>query len=425
MSVAPLVPTKARRVLFLGGDSVSAFVLHRLLRGSATSSSITSCKVIRPFAQHHHSAHHHSSGAHYDSSKHLWSSTALDDVCREFSLNAHSVSDPLKFKLHDLAAALGVSPAAASETTEQHCRDVFRRDFDAAVVASFKYYIPDSIIRSVSPIINVHPSLLPKYRGASPLFAPFLRGETEHGCSIIRLWPKEGMDCGDLLKQAAVPLSYAADGRTVMPQILELGCELLRDVLGDFSTHWDSRRVQERSELCAADDEWHASKLGKDRSRVDFERMTGDDICNVWRAFVGSRFSLPGALFDRMATPIAGQLVTAEKRVPTKITFTEMVHSSCVPTDIRAEADAVASSCAPGALYVPKSFVSYGKSHKNDSGSVKKSDPAAIRCAGGTWCWVQSATLFGKKPQEMANLTNAMAMTPGRVFPGVFLPAHH
>lgn len=369
----------------------------------------------------------------------------MDDACRGLSLTPHFVSDPKKFRLLDLAAALGLPPDQQQTATPEQLRDVFSQHFDATVVASFKYFIPDTLLKVLTPVVNLHPSLLPKYRGASPLFVPLLRGDSLHGASIIRLWPGEGMDCGDVLKQASLPLRFSDDGRTVFPAVLDLGCDLLLDVLRDFRQHWDAAAVQDRKFVKSTDDEWHAPKMGKDFSRIDFGRMKGDDVCNMWRAFIGSRYALPHCDFHRMATPVASQLRSEDKIKPTRVSFNDMVHSSLIPAEVRLEADSVADSCKPGALYVPKSFgdkektrlknqfaakVSEKKQHQQNQGQqqqqplpsqpVVAGDPAAIRCADKTWCWVRRVTLFQHKAQDMPTLATAMNMHAGQVFDGVF-----
>lgn len=77
---------------------------------------------------------------------------------------------------------------------------------DIAVLVAYGRIIPQSII-DIFPkgIVNVHPSLLPKYRGPTPIEAPILEGDTKTGVSIMQL--SSGMDSGPVYAQTTVPLA--------------------------------------------------------------------------------------------------------------------------------------------------------------------------------------------------------------------------
>jgi len=114
---------------------------------------------------------------------------------------------------------------------------------DVFIVASFGKILPDSIINLPKfKTLNVHPSLLPKLRGPSPIQEAILR-ETETGISIMRLTSK--MDEGPVLKQARVlfsnwPVGYIEAERTLG----EEGGQLLADVL----PKWINDAIEEREQ---------------------------------------------------------------------------------------------------------------------------------------------------------------------------------
>lgn len=98
----------------------------------------------------------------------------------------------------------------------------------AGVLVAYGKIIPESTIRLFTPgIINVHPSLLPRYRGPSPIEAAILHGDTETGVSIMQL--AKAMDAGPVYSQITVPLTgnetksnlYALLGSRAESQLLE------------------------------------------------------------------------------------------------------------------------------------------------------------------------------------------------------------
>jgi len=102
-----------------------------------------------------------------------------------------------------------------------------------AVVASYGKIIPDKILRlPIRGCLNIHPSLLPKYRGATPIESAIINGEKFNGISIILL--DEEMDHGPLVAQKKISIS----DNTYYPEIRDLyatsGGELLADILPDW-----------------------------------------------------------------------------------------------------------------------------------------------------------------------------------------------
>eukprot|EP00754_Rhynchopus_humris_P005844 Rhum_TRINITY_DN12889_c0_g1::Rhum_TRINITY_DN12889_c0_g1_i1::g.55087::m.55087/K00604/MTFMT, fmt; methionyl-tRNA formyltransferase len=80
--------------------------------------------------------------------------------------------------------------------------------WDVCVVASFRYFIPGRVIASFRHgVINVHPSLLPRYRGSSPLQAAIRRNDAEGGVCIIKIQARELMDTGDVLARQRIHLT--------------------------------------------------------------------------------------------------------------------------------------------------------------------------------------------------------------------------
>ena len=101
---------------------------------------------------------------------------------------------------------------------------------DAVVVAAYGLLIPESLLAK-GLWLNVHPSLLPRWRGAAPVERALLAGDTETGVTIHET-VKE-LDAGPIAAQRSFPLTAEDDAGTVYERAAELAVELLDDVLPD------------------------------------------------------------------------------------------------------------------------------------------------------------------------------------------------
>ena len=135
---------------------------------------------------------------------------------------------------------------------------------DAIVVVAFGQFLPRSV-RELPPLgcINVHASLLPKYRGAAPIHRAVMAGETETGVSIMRV--EDRMDAGPILLQASCPILPADDAGSLHDRLALLGAEALRDAL---------RILAEGRAVWAPQDESRATtapKLGDADCRLELQ----------------------------------------------------------------------------------------------------------------------------------------------------------
>ncbi len=101
---------------------------------------------------------------------------------------------------------------------------------DVIVVIAFGQFLPRAV-RELPPLgcVNVHASLLPKYRGAAPINWALIAGETGTGVTIMRV--EEGMDTGALLLQRAIPIAPEDDAGTLHDHLAALGASALADAL--------------------------------------------------------------------------------------------------------------------------------------------------------------------------------------------------
>ncbi|MDP3722419.1 MAG: methionyl-tRNA formyltransferase [Candidatus Omnitrophota bacterium] len=101
---------------------------------------------------------------------------------------------------------------------------------DAGVVVAYGCLIPHELLRDPAHgMLGVHPSLLPRYRGAAPVARALLNGETTTGVTIFRL--NERMDAGDVASEQSVAIEPGEDAQTLSHRLSRLGAEELLRVL--------------------------------------------------------------------------------------------------------------------------------------------------------------------------------------------------
>lgn len=135
-------------------------------------------------------------------------------------------SNPVKLKAIDL----NLKYIEIQKMDNDIYQKLINLKFDSFVVVSFGHIIPKNIIDlSNNNIVNVHPSLLPKYRGPSPITSALLNGDEETGISIIRI--NENLDSGDIFAQTKFKISLKDNEDTLVKKIIEIGTLLLLSVL--------------------------------------------------------------------------------------------------------------------------------------------------------------------------------------------------
>ncbi|PIR03136.1 MAG: methionyl-tRNA formyltransferase, partial [Candidatus Magasanikbacteria bacterium CG11_big_fil_rev_8_21_14_0_20_43_7] len=149
--------------------------------------------------------------------------------------------------------------------------------FEVATLAEYGLMIPERIINAFSKgILNVHPSLLPKYRGATPIQSAIKNGDEQAGVSIMLL--EKTMDTGPLLAQKTYTLDpdemYTHTNRT----LAQLGARLLVDTLPTYISGDITPTPQDNKQAT------YCSQLTRDDGRVDWN-SAARDIYNQYRAF--------------------------------------------------------------------------------------------------------------------------------------------
>lgn len=115
---------------------------------------------------------------------------------------------------------------------------------DLAVVAAYGSLLPDAVLAVPRlGVVNVHPSLLPKYRGAAPVQRAVIAGETTTGVTIMRLVRE--MDAGPTFARRTRPIAPDETSDVVEADLARIGADLLLDVVGDIETGAAVERPQD------------------------------------------------------------------------------------------------------------------------------------------------------------------------------------
>lgn len=154
-----------------------------------------------------------------------------------------------------------------------HMEEIKKIDYDVAVVASFGQILPQEFL-DYKLAINVHPSLLPKYRGATPIQSAILNGDKVTGVTIMKV-AKE-VDAGDIILQREVVLEdeyYLA----LEEKLATLGGEMTIEVLKSIENGSVKFLPQDSGKAVLV------SKIGKEDGKLDFSQ-TATQIVNRVRA---------------------------------------------------------------------------------------------------------------------------------------------
>ena len=103
---------------------------------------------------------------------------------------------------------------------------------DGIVTAAFGQFLPTKLLDYVDFAVNVHASLLPKYRGGAPIHYAIINGDKEAGVTIMEMVKK--MDAGDMIAKASTPITDEDNVGTMFEKLAVIGCDLLLKTLPDY-----------------------------------------------------------------------------------------------------------------------------------------------------------------------------------------------
>ena len=149
---------------------------------------------------------------------------------------------------------------------------------DAIIVVAYGRIVPDWMLTLPRlGNINLHGSLLPKYRGAAPIQWAVANGETETGVTTMHL--DAGLDTGDILLGSRVSIGPDTTAAELYPQLAGIGAKLMLDTLDGLERDTIAPRKQDDSQASLA------PILTREDARMDLQRRTAPEAYNRWRGF--------------------------------------------------------------------------------------------------------------------------------------------
>lgn len=156
---------------------------------------------------------------------------------------------------------------------------------DYGIAVAYGKIMPQALIDAFPKgILNVHYSLLPKYRGASPGEAALRSGDSVTGVTIQQMEFK--LDAGDILTQHEIPIEPNDTIKTLRPRLIQAGAELLIETLPKFIDGSTARMPQDETQAT------HAPKIQKEEGHLDLSADSAQNW-NTYRALCES----PGTYF--------------------------------------------------------------------------------------------------------------------------------
>ena len=184
------------------------------------------------------------------------------------------------------------------------------------VVAAYGKILPEEILNAPRyGAINVHSSLLPKYRGAAPINWAILDGETETGVSIMYMVRE--LDAGDVITQRRTPIGEDEDALALTGRLAELGAQALSDTVAALAAGAAERTPQDESR------QTYASMLSREMSPIDWTRPARAIRCQVrglipWPCasaeLAGQRFKIYQTIPGQKTDKAPGTILSAGKR---------------------------------------------------------------------------------------------------------------
>jgi methionyl-tRNA formyltransferase len=291
---------------------------------------------------------------------------------------------PSPVKRAALARGLPISqPATLATAADRSALDAWWPD--VLVVVAYGLILPASILELPRlGCLNIHASLLPRWRGAAPIQRAILAGDTETGVSIMRM--DAGLDTGPVLIERRVPIERTATSGTLHDRLAALGAEALLDALRGIEAGTIRPRPQ------SAEGVTYAAKITKAEARID------------WRA---SALAIERQIRAFNPWPIAETRVAGE---PLRILAAQAGDGAPRETAAHGETQ------VPRAIDMSPTAAVRGPAASAElPGTIVAVERGAIlvRCGQGTLA-VTELQRPGRNPQPADAFVNAVRLAPGQ-----------
>jgi len=189
--------------------------------------------------------------------------------------------------VHEFAAERGIEvrhPETLRDEAEQAAFAAL--DLDLAVVAAYGLILPKAILEAPRHgCLNIHASLLPRWRGAAPIQRAILAGDRISGVTIMRM--DEGLDTGPMLLRESVTIGPKTNAGRLHDDLAAMGARMIVEALAKL----EAGKLEETPQ--PEEGVTYAAKIDKAESRIDWSRPAAE-IERQLRAFA----PLPGAWFE-------------------------------------------------------------------------------------------------------------------------------
>jgi methionyl-tRNA formyltransferase len=173
-----------------------------------------------------------------------------------------------------------------------------RLEADLGVVVAYGHILRREVLDAPARgMINVHASLLPRFRGAAPIQHAILAGDRETGISIMRM--EEGLDSGPVLRRVSTPIADGETGGTLTTRLAALGATALVDALSSLSARDEGAEAQDPAAAT------YAPKISREAARLDWARDAAslerqvrafDPVPGAWTSLDGVPVKLFGGM---------------------------------------------------------------------------------------------------------------------------------
>jgi len=195
---------------------------------------------------------------------------------------------PPEIKLIAEAHGIEVFQPASLRKEPEALDQLARLRPDLIVVMAYGQILPAALLEIPRlACVNLHASLLPRHRGASPIQAAIREGDRETGLTLMHIEPR--LDAGDMILEKRIPIRESDTGGTLHDRLAELGPTLLAEGIALFRAGGVEARPQDESEVT------YAPKLERDDGRIDWSR-DAEEIERLIRAYdpwPGAHTTLP------------------------------------------------------------------------------------------------------------------------------------
>ena len=173
---------------------------------------------------------------------------------------------PRPSPVHAFAESRGLEVRTPQRLRAKEDQEAFAAlNADVAIVAAYGLILPRPILAAPRHgCINIHASLLPRWRGAAPIQHAILAGDTETGVTVMQM--DEGLDTGDMLLWQAVPITAATTATSLHDALADLGSRLIVDAMGRLEAGTLAATPQ------PAEGATYAGKLTREDGRLDWRR---------------------------------------------------------------------------------------------------------------------------------------------------------